>query len=201
MFFTVGLSTEDQINIQMLESELIKTLQKSMESITEGDYYSRLWFGDCSKLWITQLKRKLGRMISILNSQLIEILYSLKNDPNLYAESITPWNGWQDYTEIPFSSDFVINVQAQDFRIDLASRWSDAPLFSNGTGIDYPDSKFEVLVHEVSHLLVGTDDIHFGKKDCHILAILDHLNAKENADNWAYFLEEYRPSKNRCIWK
>ena len=51
------------------------------------------------------------------------------------------------------------------------------------------DSRWGILVHEVSHLAARTRDHAYGRRAAAILAKDDPARAAENADNYEYFLE------------
>ena len=57
------------------------------------------------------------------------------------------------------------------------------------------NSKFHTMVHEITHLLIHTEDHKSGYQECLQLAEDSDTNAWGNADNWAYFLEESRLHK------
>jgi peptidyl-Lys metalloendopeptidase len=54
------------------------------------------------------------------------------------------------------------------------------------------DSKFGVLIHEVSHEVAGTDDHAYGETNCKNLAINDSGKAVDNADSHEYFSEHFK---------
>lgn len=51
------------------------------------------------------------------------------------------------------------------------------------------DSRWGILVHEVSHLVAGTRDHAYGRRASMALAQSDPARAAENADNYEYFVE------------
>jgi hypothetical protein len=53
------------------------------------------------------------------------------------------------------------------------------------------DSKPGVIVHELSHEELYTDDHAYGEKDAETLAIHEPDKAINNADNWEYFAEDF----------
>ena len=57
------------------------------------------------------------------------------------------------------------------------------------------ESKFQTMVHEITHLLLATYDHESGYLACLNLALDSTELAWENADNWAYFLGEFRLHK------
>jgi hypothetical protein len=57
------------------------------------------------------------------------------------------------------------------------------------------ESKFQIIVHEITHLLLATYDHKYGYLASRKLAQNCDIEAWENADNWGYFLEEFRLHK------
>jgi len=51
------------------------------------------------------------------------------------------------------------------------------------------DTRWGILVHEVSHLVAATRDHAYGRRAALILVKADPARAAENADNYEYFLE------------
>jgi peptidyl-Lys metalloendopeptidase len=51
------------------------------------------------------------------------------------------------------------------------------------------DSRWGILVHEVTHLAAGTRDHAYGRRAAAVLAKDDPERAAQNADNYEYFLE------------
>jgi hypothetical protein len=56
-------------------------------------------------------------------------------------------------------------------------------------GRDAKDNPLGVILHELSHLFVSTDDHKYGQKDCKQLAISNPALAGMNADNYEYYAE------------
>ena len=51
------------------------------------------------------------------------------------------------------------------------------------------DTKLGIIIHELSHAVARRDDIVYGQYDCKQLAIKDPKAARDNADNYEYFVE------------
>lgn len=62
--------------------------------------------------------------------------------------------------------------------------------FSSSTTGYY--SQATTLIHELSHEAAGTDDNAYGTTNCQNLATNDPASAIDNADNYAFFMEDYR---------
>lgn len=62
-----------------------------------------------------------------------------------------------------------------------------APFFR--AGMEGTDSRWGILIHEVSHLAANTRDHAYRPRGALVLAKSDALRAAENADNYEYFVE------------
>ena len=85
------------------------------------------------------------------------------------------------------------------YSISLSRQWLDLPTFSGGMASTWSaGDKFEVLVHELTHSVLGTIDVEsksgktaYGGKRCRLLAQKNPGKALVNADNWGFFIEEF----------
>jgi hypothetical protein len=185
-FSMVGLGPADQAIIRLLSPAILNTLRGAAETVKRGGggAESSKWFGDNSRLWLGQLAGSLNRMASIVNLEEIRIGFtSLGERSTSFAAALQPTGGWGDYSQLS-------RARGRSFQIELDVSWNKAPLFrpNNQPG----DSMFQTLVHELSHLVLGTDDYEYGVADCLQLAHDNPLNARRNADSWGYFIEEFR---------
>jgi len=188
-FITTELSHDDQIKLALLEPEVIKVLRgaSTHSHRRECKKQSKLWFGDNSDTWMTSLGNSLNQLASILNTKPIKVVgtHFGKRSVGTFAAAQQPANGWNVYTKMTGPD--------QSFRIRLDIKWNNAPLHSIG---DVPaDSKFQTIVHELTHLILNTDDVEpnpYGVNNCKVKAATNPDTAKRNADNWAYFVEDMR---------
>ncbi|MDV6034726.1 MAG: hypothetical protein F9B45_32465 [Phycisphaera sp. RhM] len=185
-----NLGPSDQTAITTLGPEIIRTLRTISGTIRAGNAASQTWFGDNGAAWIQELKRKLNRMASVINLQSIAVHGSELNrrGGGTYAAAQRPAGGWGDYTSVSAS-------QGQNFHMRLDNNWNNSPLYATATNAD---SKFQTLVHELTHLILDTEDEEYDGEDaygvaaCQGLAADDPATAKTNADNWGYFVESFR---------
>lgn len=186
-----GLGPSDQALVSMLGPEIIRTLRKASADLSPGDARSSLWFGDASNAWIQQLKRNLNRMASVANVQQIDIHGSnwKQRKRGTSAAAYQPASGWRDNTAVVGRVGFVTRSQNQGFNIELDHEWNTSPTYKNNAN---RDSKFEILVHELTHLILDTEDEAYGGNLCQALAAQNPARAKINADSWGYFIEEFR---------
>jgi hypothetical protein len=179
-----GLGPSDQAVVSKFGTEIVRILRKASEAVSKGEASerSRIWFDDDSADWVKDLATKLDRFASIINTKPIHIHGShiKKRKKGTYAAAQRPASGWKPYTQMT-------SAQGQDFNIRLDVRWNTTPMYRMGQGSR--DSQFCTMVHELSHLILDTEDYAYGEEKCQNLAPAD---AKRNADNWGYFVEEFR---------
>jgi hypothetical protein len=186
-FISVGLGPNDQHALRIIEPKAVSQLRLAANRINIGKCrpQSRKWFGDSSSAWMGTLAQHLNKMASIINTKPIEVVGTnwKKRDEGTLAAAQRPKEGWKTYTHMT-------KAQGQNFRIRLDIAWNAKPLFSpTGQSVD---SKYLTMVHEVTHLVLNTDDVGpnpYGYQNCVNKALSSPANAKKNADNWAYFMD------------
>jgi hypothetical protein len=186
-----GLGPSDQGIVKSMGPEIVSQLRDVSAKIRVGDRHSQIWFGDSTAQWITQLRTKLNRMASVINLKTIEIHGTARNqrDKKNFAAAYEPAAGWRDNTANVGGRGFITRSQGQDFEIELDFKWNSSPKYRVITNYD---SKFQILVHELTHLIIHTEDEAYGSIKCRALAITSPQRAKRNADSWSYFLEDFR---------
>lgn len=185
----VGMGPSDQQTLRTLEPEVVRTLRKTAIHIQKGQgkTESLLWFGDDSDVWMKTLSHNLDKMASITNCKPIEVVGTnwKARSKNTSAAAKQPTGGWAKYTKMS-------GAQNRNFRIRLDIAWNAKPLYrpSNTPGL----SKFHTIVHELTHLVLNTDDVSpaYGEINCKNKATNNPNNAKRNADNWAFFVDDFR---------
>lgn len=187
---STGLGPADQGIVRVMGPEIVRVLRNASARIRDGNDHSQVWFGDSSAQWISQLRTKLNRMASVINLQTINIHGSaLDRRDGAFAAAQRPAGGWRDNTANIGGVGFITRSRGQGFHIRLDLRWNTAPKYRAGPGYD---SKFQILVHELSHLILDTEDEAYGSIKCRALAFTSLVRAKRNADTWGYFVEEFR---------
>jgi len=186
-----GLGPSDQQLVGKLGPEIIRTLRKASTEISPGDPRSVRWFGDASNTWTQQLKNNLNRMASVVNIQQVKVHGQQwkQRARGTSAAAYRPASGWRDNTAVVGRTSFVTRSQGQGFNIALDNEWNTSPTYRTGATLD---SKFEILAHELTHLILDTEDEAYGGPKCETLAAHSPARAKKNADSWGYFIEEFR---------
>jgi hypothetical protein len=184
-FNMVGLGPVDQAAIRLLSPLIITTLRQAARIIQQGGGLaeSDRWFGDSAAAWMGRLGTTLNRMASVVNVEDIQITFrSVAHRKGSFAAASAPASGWGTYTSVS-------GARGQNFRIALDTAWNKTPLFRPAG--QPADSMFQTLVHELSHLIIESEDHEYGVDPCLELARNSPYKAKENADNFGYFVEEF----------
>jgi hypothetical protein len=183
------LGPQDQLILRELEKEIIQVLRKASELVKAGEckQTSLTWFGDKSDDWMKTLGTKLNKLASIINTKEILVTQPKLSERDLSenAAAYTPKDGWKPYTQMT-------EAQGQEFKIHLNSAWNQMPKFSERN--KHVQSKFETLVHELTHLILNTEDIEppYGDINCINKAKNSPRDAQNNAENWGFFVESMR---------
>ncbi len=198
-FTTTGLDREDQDVIVSLANAIPRAMRSAANYIRADQYLSMQWFGDNDICWIFELKRKLIRMATIIETYPFNVSWETNesNYEKYDALAYKPESGWRDNTISYNYADLFqpgmtisgISTETTPFKITLGGGWHERPLFKN---ISQMDSQFQTMVHELSHLLMNTIDFVEGYNTCLTYAVNNCQFAKGNADNWGYFVEEFR---------
>jgi hypothetical protein len=187
-----GLGPTDQKEVNILGPEITRVLRKAAAEIQKGHGrgQSQTWFGDQAQAWMIDLQNKLNKMASVINCEQIQVHGEAwkERSKTTFAASYEPKDGWGNYNSISRARD-------QEFEIALDIKWNNSIMYCTPAN---RDSKFQSLVHELTHLILGTDDIVFNGKKTYGTEKSKNLSAsrpedaKKNADNWGYFVEEFR---------
>ncbi len=189
-----GLGPADAATVAELGPEIVRVLRRAAAEIEQGRgrAESTTWFGDTAAPWMRRLQAALNKMASVVNTKDINIGFATleRRKAGSYAAAFRPTGGWNVYTDLT-------TAEGRNFTIRLNLRWNSTPLYRTPPGTP-GDSKFQTLVHELTHLILGTEDVRrggatcYGVAACQALAQASPANAKDNADNWGYFVEEFR---------
>lgn len=195
-FHSNSLGPSDLQLVRTLQPDIINTVRKAAVRVGQANgprdpwgarELSQKWFGDSSDAWMRDLSGKLNKLASLINVKPISVSFMRIGGRcgGDYAEAAPPTSGWTDFT-----GGTMTQAQGQNFNITLNLLWNSAPKYrlAGRPG----DSKFQTLVHECTHLFLDTDDDEYGVASCEILATRNAASAKKTADNWGYFIEEFR---------
>ncbi len=190
MGFILGaLGPADAAIIRDLQEPIVNTLRKAAEDVRKGraDNNCLRWFGDNTAAWKHQLALMLSRFASVVNTTDITVncLHWRERDPDYGAWALEPTGGWNNYTNLTRAQ------QGRNFTIFLDRGFSSVPTY-RPTAHTASDTKFQTLVHELSHLIIDTRDHVYGPIRCRARAVSNSAQARVNADSWGYFVEDLR---------
>ena len=182
-FLMRGLSPADQQKVLNLSGQVVPRLRQVAQITARGGGLdeSDMWFGDSSQSWMNRVKLNLNRMASVVNLETITVIFRpIAHRKGSFAAAAPPQGGWGTYTTLQ-------DARRRDFTLKLDTGFNEAPLWRTRTNLD---SQFQTFVHEITHMLLNTDDLAVGQKRSRMLARQSSFRAKNNADNWGYFVEE-----------
>lgn len=196
-FVVTTLGPADQDLVKGLETEIMTTLAKAKTKLQSGEGTPQCdrWFGDSTPGFQAGLALKIGRMRSVLN--VISIPFGFcplhERDVDINAAAYEPSGGWGDYTNLTAAT-------GETFKMEIDLNFSSLPRYS------YPNpatttgqSQFETIIHELSHIVLGTEDQRlasdvraYGGDNARLLVTQNPSAAQCNAENWGLFIEEFR---------
>ena len=182
-FVMRGISPSDQQKVLTLSACVVPGLRQVGQIISRGGALdeSDTWFGDSTSSWMNRLALNLNRMASIVNMETVTVIFRpLKHRKGSFAAAAPPEGGWGTYTTLQ-------DARGRKFTLKLDTGFNEAPLYRTRTNLD---SQFQTFVHEITHMLLNTDDLAVGQKRSRMLVRESPFRAKNNADNWGYFVEE-----------
>ena len=156
------------------------------------------WFGDSTPAFRKKLAKDLNNLRANLNVRTIKVGFmSLSNrDDGTNAAAFTnPKWGLKLGKQINYTNN---DYGKSEMFLDEAFKGLPILLPLNGGLIandGYNQSRFNTLVHELSHLILGTEDQMwngkeaYGAKRASRLAANEPDTAYENAENWGIFVE------------
>jgi hypothetical protein len=185
-----------QDQVARFQPEIMRALANAATLTRNGSAAAMcdLWFGDSAGPFMGRLSRGLGKFRSIINTQQINVVFAPLGEREKYenAAAYYPAGGWGEHLDFA-------NAGKQGFTMHLNEGFNSLPIYC------VPDpqtasgqSKFETIVHELSHLILGTDDeVHagqtaYGADAARDLAKASPHKAKNNAENWGLFVESFR---------
>lgn len=194
-------STDNYVStmIGSLGSQVQNALGTAATEVAAGRATAAMtrWFGDSSPAFRKTLAKDLNQLRANLNIRTITVGYE-----ELSArDSGTNAGAWNDFTKRLNLGTNLSQIPTGRSAIELDMGFRSLPLYMplDGTRLidatGYNQSKFETLIHELSHLLLGTKDEDWNGKDAYgakrasRLAANNPAKAKNNAENWGIFIE------------
>lgn len=173
-----------------MDTQILSALGRARD-LVRGDSLNTVlmrWFGDTSAAWKSELSGKLNKLRNTLNTETITIGFEDLRSRNAGTNASAYTAG---IASVP------LYARAIDLNLAFKGLPDYLPLNGGGTirNDGWIQSKFETLVHELSHLVLDTDDEMwngheaYGTKRASRLAANNPRVAKNNAENWGIFVE------------
>ena len=187
--------------INQFSGKVLKALEDTASRVDGGsaDAACQKWFGDNSAAFKKDLAQTLRKFRSVINVKTIRVSFQALSTRSA-GENAAAWNDNSRHLNLGDSFSHVGSHGGVTSEIYLNEAFSGLPsyLVLAGNTIDdtfWNQSKFETIVHEASHLILGTADEKYrnreayGAKRAARLARHRVSRAKNNAENWAIFIE------------
>ncbi len=191
-FYNAGLSPSDFTIVRQLQPEIIGTLRNAAAKVGKGLGQPECikWFGDDSDLWSAEVQEKLNLLAGMVNVKQIAVSFS-RMDGRCGKELAEAMLSIAGLPAAVVGTNPMTTGENRNFRILLNhASWNSAPLYRP---FKRPAaSKFQILIHECTHLFLDTDDEAYGLQPCEVVVANAPAAAKINADTWGYFIEEFR---------
>lgn len=166
------------------------------------------WFGDSSDNFRKDLASRIRKMRSNINVRTINVSMQALVTRNQY-ENAAAWNDGSSHLRFEDSYSHVGTHGGIRSEIYINEAFASLPqklVVLNDGSVDssfWNQSKVETLIHELSHLILGTKDeklsrrtVAYGAQNAEALARNDPTKAKTNAENFAIFIEAAGINKN-----
>ncbi len=191
---------------------VMAALQNAADRIRSGNANDALlrWFGDNSADFQSEARRKIATMRSQANVRTIKV--GRRGVVKQAGGGIGRGDAGENAAAFPSTGTVTFKVRSlpgssttRDSRFAgnnmfISSAWGSLPDYLPMTGgtVDaggWNQSKMNTFVHELSHLLMGTEDVSvggytvYGAQRAELLAANLPDGAKVNAENWGIFVE------------
>ena len=179
--------------------DVYQAIQNCIQRVEQNKADAALsrWFGDNSQNFKNEVRKKLNILRSRINLMQINVGFEDMKTRNKFTNAAA-------YTGAVTSLDPTSNPNVGNRHVFLDLNFKKLPNYLplSGGQIDasgYNQSQFETFVHELSHLILATEDVTYlqggntytayGAQRA--LLIATHLpdEAKKNAENWGIFVE------------
>jgi hypothetical protein len=195
---------------QQLIGMVMSGLQEAASRATSGAANGACsrWFGDSSDNFRKDLASRIRKMRSNINVRVIKVSMESIVTRNRY-ENASAWADGGSHLRFEDAFSHVGSSGGIKSEIYINEAYASLPtqLVVLGDGsVDssfWNQSKYETLVHELSHLILGTRDeklskktVAYGAQNAAALARQDPSKAKTNAENFAIFIEAAGLNKN-----
>ena len=181
--------------------EIPNAMKRARDSVAAGSSL-QLWFGANDNATRIEIRDKISKLRSYMMAHKIQCQVGVARpaDENALAQHVTGglFGGG--------GFDSAARVNAGLFGgggigvLNLSPNFTNLPNYAVGPVSAYGgQDRFQTVVHEISHIVLGTADetladgtTAYSGTSARQLATEDTTKAKNNAENWGLFIEEFR---------
>jgi len=216
----MGLVFQDNYSFSQVSSfTVLETVRECITRIEKNQATAALtrWFGDSSPAFKTKLKKDLEKYRRIINLQNVKVGFRDLNERQVYdptrarAPGRTGQGGFvsvvdgENAAALPGSLTSIDPGTGSNYKgrhVLLNEEFKTLPTYLPRTGAglidssDYYQSKFNTLLHEISHVILNTNDEllnngdeAYGAENAETLVGESTALAYTNAENWGIFIE------------
>lgn len=189
-----------QRQMEGFAEEIPAAMKRARDSVSGGASLT-LWFGANDNTTRIEIRDNLSKLRSYMMAHKIQCQLGVARpaDENALAEHVTGGvvggGGFNSAARVNaglFNGSIGI--------LNLSPNFTNLPNYAAGTVATYNgQDRFQTVVHEISHIVLGTTDEKLASGDtaytgslARQLATEDAAKAKKNAENWGMFIEEFR---------
>ena len=195
------LPSKDQTRIKNFAEELPKALEKARNQVNGGSAAAKLllWFGGSDNATKIEIRDKLAKLRTFVMNHNVQCRLRLDRpaDENALADHVTGGiiggGGASSLARLEFARGEFGGLGI----LNLSPNFSNLPEYAIGPVSAFgAQDKFQTVVHELSHIVLGTGDeklndgtTAYGGTAARLLATQDAAKARNNAENWGMFVE------------
>lgn len=198
------LPSDVQKQMKGFAEDIPRAIQKARDTVSGGGAGGKvtLWFGVSDKAGQIEIRDKLAKLRSFMMNQRIRCQLGTGRpaNENALAEHVTGGlvggGGFSSFDRVSANlfGDSSVGV------LNLSPNFANLTTYATGpVSIFDGQDKFQTVIHELTHIVLGTadeklvsTDTAYGGLRARQLATEDPVKAKNNAENWGLFIEEYR---------
>lgn len=194
-----GLPDGVRQQIDGFDTEITEILQRARDQVHSGLASAKLtlWFGGADAQTRNEIRDKLAKLRSFVLHHTVRCAYRLDRPAgeNALAEGVK--GGLLGKNVIALNSAQRVLGSEKDWgaigTLNLSPNFANLPNYANGAVSAFGgQDRFETVVHELSHIVLGTGDDAYGGTAARALATTDAAKARNNAENWGLFVEDFR---------
>jgi len=211
----MGIVASGQYVQTMITAQLIGRVMSGLEEAADRTASGTAaaactrWFGDASDNFRKDLAKRIRKMRSNINVRVINVSMQGLVARSKY-ENAAAWADSSSHLRFEDALSHVGTNAGVKSEVYVNEAYGTLPtyLVTQGDGtVDtsfWNQSKYETLIHELAHLLLGARDeklskktVAYGAQNAHDLARKDPTKAKTNAENFGIYIEAVGLNKSQ----